>query len=347
MSTPEGHALSSQSGIISRLTFHPQDPDLLLSASWDNTLCLHSLSQDVPILRTKISIGCPALDCCWGRVEGDGERMAFVAGTRGVVHEIDLETQSQRVLAKHEAPVKCLAWDDALNGVVSASWDSTMALHDPRSPTPTAFSIALPAKAYSLDVVRDKVLVAMAERKIWVWDVRQLGSHWRGGPSDGQDGVWQKRESSLKFQTRCVKGMPSGEGFATSSTEGRVAVDFFDPTKESAKYAFKCHRKVINGVDTIYPVNALAFHPIHGTFATGGSDSMVSVWDAAAKKRLRQFPQYSGLEITSLAFNVDGTRLAIGTGTMFDEQGRIGLKTDGEGGKIWVRDVGMDCNPKK
>jgi len=52
-------------------------------------------------------------------------------------------------------------------------------------------------------------------------------------------------------------------GYASSSIEGRVAVEFFDPSPETQarKYAFKCHRKVIDGVDTVYPVNALAFHP--------------------------------------------------------------------------------------
>ena len=54
-------------------------------------------------------------------------------------------------------------------------------------------------------------------------------------------------------------------GYASSSIEGRVAVEFFDPSQEvqNRKYAFKCHRRVIDGVDTVYPVNALAFHPVY------------------------------------------------------------------------------------
>lgn len=52
-------------------------------------------------------------------------------------------------------------------------------------------------------------------------------------------------------------------GYTSTSIEGRVAVEFFDTSAEaqSKKYAFKCHRQTIDGVDTIYPVNALAFHP--------------------------------------------------------------------------------------
>lgn len=36
------------------------------------------------------------------------------------------------------------------------------------------------------------------------------------------------------------------------------------------KYAFKCHRKA----DQVFPVNAMAFHPVYGTFATGGCDKV-------------------------------------------------------------------------
>ncbi len=51
-------------------------------------------------------------------------------------------------------------------------------------------------------------------------------------------------------------------GYALSSIEGRVAMEYFDPRPEvqERKYAFKCHRMNINGVDTAFPVNAIAFH---------------------------------------------------------------------------------------
>lgn len=48
------------------------------------------------------------------------------------------------------------------------------------------------------------------------------------------------------------------------SIEGRVAIDYIDPSPESQKrkFAFKCHRlKADDGQDTIFPVNALVFHP--------------------------------------------------------------------------------------
>ena len=54
-------------------------------------------------------------------------------------------------------------------------------------------------------------------------------------------------------------------GYATASVEGRIAVEYFDPSPESQakKYAFKCHRQTVNGEDHVWPVNALAFHPVY------------------------------------------------------------------------------------
>lgn len=47
--------------------------------------------------------------------------------------------------------------------------------------------------------------------------------------------------------------------------EGRIGVEYFDPSPEvqDKKYAFKCHRQNIEDVDHVWPVNALAFHPVY------------------------------------------------------------------------------------
>ncbi|KAJ4300194.1 mitotic spindle checkpoint protein Bub3 [Collariella sp. IMI 366227] len=106
------------------------------------------------------------------------------------------------------------------------------------------------------------------------------------------------RESSLKFLTRAVACMPNDAGYATSSIEGRVAVEWFEDSVESQarKYAFKCHRQTDDssggGGDVVFPVNALAFHPVYGTFASGGGDGTVALWDAEAKRRMRQYQKF-------------------------------------------------------
>ena len=92
----------------------------------------------------------------------------------------------------------------------------------------------------------------------------------------------------------------------------------------------------------IYPVNAISFHREYNTFATGGSDGLVNIWDGANKKRLCQFHKYPTsvsrsvrllqsfakssdqiiISLTviffSLSFSNDGTVLAIASSYMFE-----------------------------
>jgi cell cycle arrest protein BUB3 len=77
----------------------------------------------------------------------------------------------------------------------------------------------------------------------------------------------------------------------------------------------------------------------HNTFASAGSDGTVSIWDHKVKKRLRQYPKYASA-IPSIAFNCDGTRLAVGVSYTWDE-GEEGLKKEGGTVRaVWVRKVG-------
>ena len=75
-----------------------------------------------------------------------------------------------------------------------------------------------------------------------------------------------------------------------------MAVEYLDPSAEAQKkkYAFKCHRMKENGIENIYPVNAISFHKEYNTFATGGSDGYVNIWDGYNKKRLCQFHRLVG-----------------------------------------------------
>ena len=88
-----------------------------------------------------------------------------------------------------------------------------------------------------------------------------------------------------------MRCFPNKSGYVVSSIEGRVAVEYLDPSAEAQKkkYAFKCHRMKENGIENIYPVNAISFHKDYNTFATGGSDGYVNIWDGYNKKRLCQF----------------------------------------------------------
>lgn len=132
-----------------------------------------------------------------------------------------------------------------------------------------------------------------------------------------------ERESSLKHQTRVVRCYPDGTGYALGSIEGRVAMEFFEdvvPDAAARRYAFKCHRSpaAAGGGDVVHPVNALAFHPTYGTFASGGSDAAVATWDGVQKKRLQMTHGYP-TSIAALAFNRAGTILAVAASYCFEQ----------------------------
>merc|ERR1712025_966767 len=157
--------------------------------------------------------------------------------------------------------------------------------------------------------------------------------------------VQQRRESSLKFQTRCIRTFPNKQGYVLSSIEGRVAVEYFDPSPESQKkkYAFKCHRVKNEGIEYIYPVNTISFHNKYNTFATGGSDGFVNIWDGFNKKRLCQFHRFP-TSIASLSFSSDGTVLAIASSYMYENDNQ---KENNFGENIIIRHVSdVETKPK-
>ena len=170
------------------------------------------------------------------------------------------------------------------NLVASASWNRQFCLWDLRASngkTPVG-SLELPGKAFSMSVDLSnpqRLVVATSGRRNCIVDLR-------GGKPE--PAIVLDRESSLKFQTRSVSFFPDGRGFALGSVEGRVGVEFLDELGVAStmkRYAFKCHR--VN--DTVYPVNCIAFHPkFKSTFATGGCDGSVVLWDGQNKKKVRR-----------------------------------------------------------
>lgn len=253
---------------------------------------------------------------------------------------INLDNGEQTVLSSHGAPVKSVVFSKEkceLNTLItsslaknekallfSASWDSSLHIYDINDISSGTTKIILPAKPHSLSITASKLVVAMASRLVHIYELESIKSS-IGEASGETTGIkpLQQRESSLKFMTRCVASMPNDEGYVTSSIEGRIAVEWFDPSTESQarKYAYKCHRQPDpdeEGGDIVYPVNTVAFHPIFGTFASGGGDGIVALWDAEAKRRIRQYQKYSA-SIAALSFSCDGNYLAIAVCPGFED----------------------------
>ncbi|KAI1416912.1 mitotic checkpoint protein BUB3 [Hypoxylon sp. FL1857] len=330
---------------ISALAFAPDSPSRLLVSSWDKNIYLYDTLQNSDenshgtLLRT-YEHRAPVMDVCFGK---DGSE-AFSAGMDWQVRRLDLETGDQTTLSKHEAPVRRVVYSREHSLLVSASWDSTLHVHSPTNLSLTPLTIPLPGKPHAMAASPSKVIVAMTSRLVHIYDLSTLSSALTSQSGEPPQ-PWQQRESSLKFLTRAVAAMPSDAGYATSSIEGRVAVEWFDASAESQarKYAFKCHRTPQAGADgsstdVVYPVNALAFHPVHGsTFASGGGDATVALWDAEAKRRMKVYQKFAD-SVAALAFSADGRYLAVAVCPGFE----TGMEDySGEGRtKIFVRELG-------
>ncbi|KAI5868397.1 mitotic checkpoint protein BUB3 [Durotheca rogersii] len=349
--------------VVSALAFAPESPSRLLAASWDKHVYLYDTLQGRDaaaaadeeggrgaLLRT-FPHRAPVLDVCFGARDGE----AFTACLDRNVRRLDLATGDQTVLSQHAAAVRRVVYSREHSLLISASWDDTLHVHRPSDPSAAALSVPLPGKPHAVAASPSKLVVAMTSRLVHIYDLAALAAA-AASPSAATDPPprpWQQRESSLKFLTRAVAAMPSDAGYATSSIEGRVAVEWFDASAESQarKYAFKCHRATQPAAaapadpaapppaptDVVFPVNALAFHPVHGsTFASGGGDATVALWDADAKRRMKVYQKFAD-SVAALAFSRDGRYLAVAVCPGF-ETGMGDYNAEGRT-RIFVREL--------
>jgi cell cycle arrest protein BUB3 len=101
----------------------------------------------------------------------------------------------------------------------------------------------------------------MAHRYVYVYALASLAA---ASSTSGPLKPDQERESALKFLTRSVAMTSDGKGWVAGSIEGRISVEYVDrdPEVQSKKYAFRAHRATVGGVDQVYPINAIAYHPM-------------------------------------------------------------------------------------
>ncbi|GKT59179.1 mitotic checkpoint protein bub3 [Colletotrichum tofieldiae] len=317
------------SDAISSLAYAPDSPTRLLVSCWDKKIYLydtHSGGEDAPgtLLQT-IEFRAPVLDVTFGATDNE----AYTACLDHCVYR-------SPVAPSPSAPLLT----DLTALLISASWDQTLQIHNAKSPSDDNITVQLPGKPHALAASPSKVVVAMTARLVNIYDLSDIPSLFsQSGPHDIKP--WQQRESSLKFLTRAVSCMPNDAGYATSSIEGRVAVEWFEDSAESQarKYAFKCHRQAApdGEGDIVYPVNAMAFHPVYGTFASGGGDGTVALWDAEAKRRMKQYQKFPD-SVAALAFSKDGKYLAIGVCPGF-ETGTEDYSAEGKA-SVFIRELG-------
>lgn len=192
----------------------------------------------------------------------------------------------------HDAPVKAVAFLPRTSLVVSGGWDRKLKFWDARSPNPVGV-LDMPDRVFAMDARDNLLVVACGSRQIISYDV------------SGQPREHSRKDSPLKFQSRCITCFPDCTGFAVGSIEGRVAIHYLQKVQGKESFAFKCHRQDTN----VYAVNDICFHHQFGTFATVGGDGVVNFWDKDNKQRLKGFPAIQR-SIACANFNAQGNLFA-------------------------------------
>ena len=337
---------------ISRVYFSPYTTSRLLVSCWDKNLYLYDvLAENDEGGRGKLLSTYPhdhpVVACCFGRSDDEAftstvyeARMSVPTCPTNLKRRADrasinLATGENLTISWHRNCTRFALWCPQVPMAMSASTskpDGPLYLHHFHPGTSIllkVLGINIPGGVFSLAFSQTKLVVASRARSVFIYELDKLGQLLleKGQHSVEPEPIdvtpWQVREGAAKFMFRNIACMPTDAGYAQATIEGRVSVEWFDPSEESQarKYAFKCHRHTVKEKDSetgeiteteqIYPVHNLAFHPVHvNTFASCGGDGVVALWDAAAKRRIRQYQRLPA-SVASVAWSKDGKYLAM------------------------------------
>ena len=317
---------NSPSDGITRVGFQPTPGSpLLIASSWDKGVRLYDVQTNQ--LKSTYQHKGAVLDVHFL----DQNRVAS-GGLDRALKVYDFSAQQETIVGSHDNAIRCVLYNPELNVVVTGSWDKSIKLWDMRQKNCIGTYDQNNETVLTMSMCGERIVVGTSNRKVAIWNLRNMQF------------AEQRRVSSLKFRTCVIECFPNCQGYVLGSIEGRVAVEFIEPEQEvqKKKYAFKCHRiKGEDGIEKIYPVMAASFHRTHNTFATGGRDGFVNIWDPLNKKRLCQFHRYSN-DIASLSFNYHGNRIAVAVCKTLPEEGSASTPSE-----IIIRNVtDGECAPK-
>ncbi|KAK6463807.1 cell cycle arrest protein [Scheffersomyces coipomensis] len=145
-------------------------------------------------------------------------------------------------------------------------------------------SPSLKRKIFNMDSSSQYLTLALNGNNIEIYDLKNLKT------------PFETRQVGLNYQIRDLKCFPNDEGFALSTIDGRVSIEYFDSSPEvqaTKRFTYKCHRSYdkLTDTDVVYPVNTIGFTN-YGTLFTGGADGALCLWDLEKRKRMRAYPKF-------------------------------------------------------
>lgn len=166
---------------------------MLLATAWDGSVSTYDPANLKQTSSTKLNSA--VLDAT------HNENDIYVACLDNSVCALNLQTSFVDVIGVHDNSVKSILYSSLTNQIISGSWDKSVRFFDARAAKQTSPTIInVPQKVFSMDIHENLLIVAMSNRIVNIYDIRNTAN------------PFQERESSLKFMTRSVKFMPNGNG---------------------------------------------------------------------------------------------------------------------------------------
>ena len=312
------------SDAVSCMKFSPPSvpQTYLIASSWANDIrCWEIQPNGQSLLKATHTHDGPVLSCCWA---DDGSRVFTASGDK-TAKMWDLQSNAFFQIGQHDQAIRTIHYIQrpSYSCVMTGSWDRTGTVAEPtavspfvprsilvkfwdtRQPKPLK-EITLNERVYAADTFGPMAVITTADRAIQVYSLDQ-------GPTE-----FKKFDSLLKYQHRCVSIFTDKSrnptGFAIGSIEGRVAIMYVDARNPATdNFTFKCHRSnpaTPANVQDIYAVNDIAFHPVHCTLATVGSDGRYSYWDKDGRTKLKTSEPINDQSLTCCAVDARGQLFA-------------------------------------
>ncbi|KAK0425450.1 hypothetical protein QR680_009209 [Steinernema hermaphroditum] len=316
-------------------------PVFLAAGGWDNTVRVWQVG-DTGACEAKAmqNVGAPVLAIDWF----DDSSKIFIVSADKQARVWDLASNQLAVVGTHDAPIASCHWinSSSYSCLMTGGYDKTLRFWDMRQ-LPTQNSLAtvqLPERVFCSDVIFPMAAVALGNRHVKLYNLEN-------SPTEVKD-----IESPLKYQSRCIsifrnKTNNQPTGFALGSIEGRVAIQYAEPTNPKDNFTFKCHRSqdVAPGqYQEIFAVNDLAFHPQHGTMATCGSDGRFSYWDKDQRIKLKTFDALPNA-ITKCCIHDSGMMFAYAVGYDWSK-GHEYHNTNSAGSKVFLHACNEEMKPR-
>jgi len=290
--------ISSNNYYVSKSMFLPKSNSSLICSTFSGHLAHLEYQKDECEIELKnyfrIPENIPIMDFLFSV---DSSSCIFTALMNGKVFSIDLESEKETFVGRHEKAAFKLNTLSDHKMLLSASWDGFVKLWDLRGSKITeSTKLSHGQRIYGMDAGGNQILLATSNRQIYRWDIRHM-----------KEPLF-RCNSPLKSQVTCIRSLPNSIGFIAGCTSGKIAIEYRENNENISGFKFKAHTKPTSKSSTeklSYSVNDIQFEPNRKNFASCGTDGKVIIWDHSKRRSVNSTRTFK-YGVNSIDYSNDG-----------------------------------------